>query len=301
MVYTHSAHMQISKHWYSLLWFAPLITHSAEVQAWGLVTHIYFAHSLLWAMPLLDPRLQAIIKKFPELVMAGACLPDLAIVSKHFDGSHQWNNIYQLLKKVESEEHTAVAIGYVSHLYIDVIAHNHFVPAHEAFFKHHSILTHISAEWAMDAYLAPLVNNYPAALLKKHQRILADFTEQHFGVIPLTSNNAIRKLAFWDNLLRRTQITRCIYLLMRGFDRAISEHFMYYIARTQTALQHFGMMFEGNYPHWQPELSAKEMQTLSEWRQICLTDLRLRHPQPINYQQKKPECSKATLAEEGSF
>ena len=65
------------------LWL-PLCLYPVDANAWGLVTHVYFAHSLLWAMPLLDPRLQRVIKKFPELVMAGACIPDLAVVSRQY-------------------------------------------------------------------------------------------------------------------------------------------------------------------------------------------------------------------------
>ncbi|MBL8505647.1 MAG: hypothetical protein JNJ51_04730, partial [Methylobacillus glycogenes] len=60
--------MKIAK----LLWLTPLLSFSLDAQAWGLVTHVYFAHSLLWAMPLLDPRLQSAIRRFPQLVMAGA-------------------------------------------------------------------------------------------------------------------------------------------------------------------------------------------------------------------------------------
>ena len=82
------------KHYY---WWLPCGLYSVDAQAWGLVTHIYFAHSLLWAMPLLDPRLQKAIRRFPELVMAGACLPDLAVVSKRFQQTHQWENAQNYL------------------------------------------------------------------------------------------------------------------------------------------------------------------------------------------------------------
>ena len=74
-------------------------------------------------MPLLDPRLQRAIKSFPELVMAGACLPDLAIVSHRYRHTHLWENAHQLMLTAHSDEELAIAIGYASHLYVDVIAH----------------------------------------------------------------------------------------------------------------------------------------------------------------------------------
>jgi hypothetical protein len=62
-------------------------------------------------MPLLDPRLQNATKRFPDLVMAGACLPDLAVVSRSFRFTHLWENAHQLLKRVETDEELARAIS----------------------------------------------------------------------------------------------------------------------------------------------------------------------------------------------
>src|SRR5690606_427060 len=142
----------------------PVLVFSTDANAWGLMTHLYFAHSLLWAMPLLDPRLQRAIRRFPELVMAGACLPDLAIVSPVFRKTHHWENSHHLLLSAQTADETAIAIGYVSHLYVDVIAHNHFVPAHEAMWVPNTIVTHVAVEWAMDAHLAPLLETSPGRL-----------------------------------------------------------------------------------------------------------------------------------------
>ena len=87
----------MKKHLYKLYWILPIILYTSDANAWGLVTHLYFAHSLLWAMPALDPRLRKAVENFPDLVMAGACLPDLAIVSKHFKSTHHWQHAHNLL------------------------------------------------------------------------------------------------------------------------------------------------------------------------------------------------------------
>jgi hypothetical protein len=87
-----------------IFWLMPVIFHVNEANAWGLVTHVYFAHSLLWAMPLLDPRLRKAIQNFPDLVMAGACLPDLAIISKRYRKTHDWQYAHALLENAKNEE-----------------------------------------------------------------------------------------------------------------------------------------------------------------------------------------------------
>ncbi|MDP3088616.1 MAG: hypothetical protein Q8M99_10580 [Methylotenera sp.] len=92
-------------------WWIPFFLYSMDAYAWGLVTHLYFAQSLLWAMPLLDPRLQKVIKRLPELVMAGACLPDLAVVSRRYRYTHLWENAHQLMLVARSDEELAIAIG----------------------------------------------------------------------------------------------------------------------------------------------------------------------------------------------
>lgn len=300
--------MKLFKHYY---WWLPLCLHSADANAWGLITHIYFAHSLVWAMPLLDPRLQNAIKKFPDLVMAGACIPDLAVVSHHFSKTHQWRFAHQFLSAANTEEETALAIGFASHLYVDVIAHNHFVPAHEASwfqrapFNHqrakkpvksvvkkrfkwrkwlnHSAITHITSEWAMDAHLAPLVSTSPNKLLKKHQTLITQFITPHFDCDEAATLKAIKQLRFWDGVLRTVKLPHFIYGMAQIFDRQVLKHFIYYIAKTQTAINDIGQTLDGRNPNYHPELKNLSAQQLFDWRETCLAHLHLMHPKPISY------------------
>ncbi|MDD2833433.1 MAG: zinc dependent phospholipase C family protein [Methylotenera sp.] len=247
------------------------------------MTHLYFAHSLLWAMPLLDKRFQQAIKQFPELVMAGACLPDLAIVSQRFRHTHLWENAHHFLKVAQTEEETAIAIGYASHLYIDVIAHHHFVPAHEAMWLKNTIFTHVTAEWAMDAYLAPLVETTPKRLLLQHQLILAKFISQHFRCPDHITNAAIKRLAWADGLLRLVKLPHFIFHLAQRLDQRVSRHFVYYVAKTQSAIYEIGAVMRGHQPLFEPELKNFNLVQLEHWRKQCLAHLSLLHPKPIEY------------------
>lgn len=83
-----------------LLRALPLLLFAGDALAWGLQTHLYFAQHAIFAVPLLDADVRRAALRFPRLVLAGACLPDLAL-------------------------------GYASHLVSDVVAHNRFVPEHE--------------------------------------------------------------------------------------------------------------------------------------------------------------------------
>jgi len=275
--------MKIHLHYGKLFWILPIVLYPAEANAWGLVTHLYFAQSLLWAMPLLDPRLQRAIKRFPELVMAGACLPDLAIVSPAFRHTHDWASAQTLLATASSDEETAIAIGYASHLYIDVIAHNHFVPAHEAMWVENSMVTHIASEWAMDAHLAPLVETTPGKLIHQHQDLLARFIAPRLRCTEARTHQALASLARWDNLLRKVRLTQMIYFGMRLVDKRVFRNFTYYIAKTQTAIADIGIMLQGIRPEYNPELTHIPQEKLAKHRRRCLSQLHRQHPAPISY------------------
>lgn len=273
----------MKKHAHKLYWFIPFFIYSADANAWGLVTHLYFAHSLLWAMPALDPRLRKAVENFPDLVMAGACLPDLAVVSKHFSSTHNWQHAHNMLARAENEEELAIAIGYASHLYVDVIAHNHFVPAHEEMWTDNGMLAHIASEWAMDAHLAPLLHTSPSKLINNHRRILSSFICDEFGCSKAMSNQALQRLQFWDNVLRTVKLPHAIYLSIRVIDKRVFKHFVYYIAKTQTAINDIGIVLTGEKPAWKAELLHLNDSQLSAWRLACLGDLALLHPKPIQY------------------
>ncbi len=268
------------KHYY---WWLPCSLYSMDANAWGLVTHLYFAHSLLWAMPLLDPRLQKAIKRFPELVMAGACLPDLAIVSHRFSDTHLWENAHRLLLNAKTDPEIAIAIGYASHLYVDVIAHHHFVPAHEAMWFENKITTHIACEWAMDSYLTPLVDTSPKRLLKQHQSQIIKFIAPHFNCTHANMTQALNRLAYWDGILRLVKLPSVIYRVARFLDKRVDKNFAYYIAKTQMAIGDIGTMLNGFNPVFEPEQKALDFGQLNTWRHRCVNHLKLQHPLPIQY------------------
>ncbi|HEY0906474.1 MAG TPA: zinc dependent phospholipase C family protein, partial [Methylophilus sp.] len=144
-------------------------TFPTEAHAWGLYSHVAYTHSFLNTLPLMPIPWWQVMRRYPSLVMAGACLPDLAVVSRRFRASHGWG-IGQQLLHTDNERHLALGIGYNIHLLTDVVAHQHFVPTFEAKWNHDSLLTHAAAEWAMDAYLKQAEIPAPHRLLRLHQK-----------------------------------------------------------------------------------------------------------------------------------
>ncbi|HEY3327609.1 MAG TPA: zinc dependent phospholipase C family protein [Novimethylophilus sp.] len=271
------------KHFIRLVWLAPLLLHSMDANAWGLLTHVYFAQWLVWTLPLLDPNLRRAVQRFPDLVLAGACLPDLALVSPTFHHTHQWESCQDLLRCAHTDEEIAISVGYASHLFVDVVAHNHFVPAHEAMWLKGTLLTHVAGEWAVDAHLAPLLSRTPHQLLQRHHDLLAPFLARRFRCNRQRAAKALRRLAAADRLLRAVRLPQLLYTTFSCLDRRVFDHFVYYISQTQAMLPQIDSLFAGTQPVWEADPKIQDRNLLSQLRQRCLAHLRARHPAPIEH------------------
>lgn len=241
-----------------LLAAVPLLFHAGDALAWGLYTHVYFAQLLVWAVPLLDPELRRAALRFPRLVMAGACLPDLALVgprlgTQAFVQSHRWDAAHALIDAATDDETRALAVGYTSHLLVDVIAHNHFVPAHEKLWLDVPLLTHVAVEWAMDAHLAKHLFATPGELLQTEAGVMADFVGQHTGCGTALTGEALNLLARADRFLRDSGLPRACYRLFR-LDGGLPQRFDAYIEATAMRLVQVNRVLASEAPAWEAEL-----------------------------------------------
>jgi hypothetical protein len=238
----------------ALLWSVPAVLFAGDALAWGLYTHVYFAQLLVWAVPLLDPALRRAVRRFPQRLMAGACLPDLALVgttarTRAFDASHRWESAHALLAAAHDDETRACAVGAMSHLWVDIIAHNHFVPAHEHLWWNVPMLTHAVSEWAMDRHVARHLFRPPASLLQA-DNWLADYIACNFDCTSAASRRAIRQLAGAERLLRQSRLPNVLYGMGRVLDRNLAARFDYYIQEVTLRLPQMNRVLAGEVPAW---------------------------------------------------
>lgn len=246
-----------------LLWLLPLCLHSSDALAWGLYTHVYFAQLLLWAVPLADPLFRRSVRRFPRLVMTGACLPDLALVGRAagtdaFHLTHHWDTAAMLLRGAETEQECALALGFASHLLVDVIAHNHFVPAHETMWINLPVVTHAVSEWAMDAHIGRQLFASPSRLLRGRPDFVPGFLVRRFGCTREQAKNALGRLATADRLLRLSGLPAGLYRAAQRLDGRLEARFDYYIDETGARLAQINRVLAGEAPAWTAELECRE-------------------------------------------
>jgi hypothetical protein len=265
-------------------WLVPLLLWSADANAWGLYTHVYFAQMLLWAVPLTDPRYRRAVKSFPRLVLAGACLPDLALLSerpwgKPFSTTHQWQRARKLLDDARSDEEYALSLGFVSHLLVDVIAHNYFVPAHEKMWGNIPVLTHAACEWAMDTHIRSQLFAEPGELMDRHREELAEYVAQHFACPQPLARRGVAMLAGAENLLRASCLSHLCYFGARVLDAGMQRRFNYYLGETGVRLAHIDRILSGDVPVWDANPHADDPEVRQ--RIELITPLQLRHRIPL--------------------
>ena len=265
-------------------WLIPLLLWSADANAWGLYTHVYFAQMLLWAVPLTDPRYRRAIKSFPKLVLAGACLPDLALLSEHswgepFSTTHQWQRARKLLDDAKSDEEYALSLGFVSHLLVDVIAHNHFVPAHEKMWGNIPMLTHAACEWAMDMHIRAQLFAEPSELMHAHRAELAQYVAQHFSCSHSLAKRGVNILAGAESLLRTSRLSHLCYHGASLLDSGMQRRFNYYLSETGARLTHINRILLGEEPIWDANPHADD--PILRQRIELVTPQQLRHRIPL--------------------
>lgn len=241
-----------------LLWAVPLGIYSADALAWGLYTHVYFAQLLIWAIPLADARFRRAISRFPELLLAGACLPDTALFNRfasvpELRSSHQWSVARRMLADGFDDESRAVSLGYASHLLADVIAHNCFVPEHERLWFDCPVVTHAVSEWAMDEHVAPQLLATPGDLLRCHRACLARHAARYLRCTEKAAAGALWWLGHGERLLRATQVPRTVRLCARARDASMARRFDRYTSETARCLGQINRMIQGESPAWKAE------------------------------------------------
>lgn len=265
-------------------WWLPLLLFSSDACAWGLYTHVYFAQLLLWAVPLTDPRFRKAVVAYPKLVLAGACLPDLALLSERpwgepFSTTHQWQRARKLLDDAKSDEECALSLGFVSHLMVDVIAHNHFVPAHEKMWGNVPLLTHAACEWAMDMHIRKQLFAEPGELMVSHRKELADYVAQHFDCPHAVALRGVGMLAGAENLLRFSRLSELSYRVAGAFDLRMQRRFNYYLSETSARLTHIDRILAGEEPVWDANPHADDPEIRK--RIALISPQRLRHRIPL--------------------
>jgi hypothetical protein len=124
--------------------------------AFGPATHVFLGSQLLDNLFLLPTALADLIRVHPQSFLYGSMAADISFAKKYVPAGrhcHFWHVGEEILETAANDRLRAVALGYLSHLAADTIAHNFFVPRQLLLTRSTKALGHGYWEHRMDAHL----------------------------------------------------------------------------------------------------------------------------------------------------
>jgi hypothetical protein len=144
---------------------------------WGPATHVALGETLLGALYLLPPAIQAVVARFPLHFLYGSIAADISVAKKYVPEGrhcHNWHVGEEILSSAESEHLQAVGYGYLAHLAADTIAHNVFVPRQLLLTSTTQALGHTYWEHRMDMHVGEEFLNKARHLVMENDHSEAD-------------------------------------------------------------------------------------------------------------------------------
>lgn len=155
-----------------------IILFPGECHAWTPGTHIYLGESVLGNLALLPAEVADLLRAFPFDFLYGNIAADSTMAKKYAPVGrhcHHWPVGQEILAKSKTDALRSFALGYLSHLAADTVAHNFYVPRQLVLtssttgFGHSywesRIETHLGDRYARTAKDIILLDHEPAHLL----------------------------------------------------------------------------------------------------------------------------------------
>jgi hypothetical protein len=108
-----------------------IVVVPTEAQAWGPLAHLSFSSQALEAVGLVQPSVRHILQDFANEFLYGSLAADIVVgknMARYLYHCHNWRVGFNVFKHAKAGGEQAFALGFLSHLATDTVAHNYYVP-----------------------------------------------------------------------------------------------------------------------------------------------------------------------------
>lgn len=108
-----------------------LLLDTDSALAWGPATHVQIASDVLSRLTVLPPAIAILLARHAAAYVYGTIAADMVFakrLSRVKQFCHHWSTGFQLRENAETAAAKAFALGYLSHLAADTVAHGKYVP-----------------------------------------------------------------------------------------------------------------------------------------------------------------------------
>ena len=135
-----------------------LLADPSDLFAWGPATHVKLACDLLERVNVLPAALAGLLSRHARDYLFGNIAADVVLakrLSKVKQFCHHWRTGFAILDDARSDEGRAFALGYLSHLAADTVAHSKFLPRQMTLTRSTLSFGHLYWELRADATIGP--------------------------------------------------------------------------------------------------------------------------------------------------
>jgi hypothetical protein len=108
-----------------------ILVFPSDAQAWGPLAHLNFSAQALQALGTVQPSLRHLLQDFGNEFLYGSLAADIVVgknMARYLYHCHNWRVGFNVFKHARGGSEQAFALGFLSHLSADTVAHNYFVP-----------------------------------------------------------------------------------------------------------------------------------------------------------------------------
>ncbi len=170
-----------------------IIAWPSDAQAWGPLAHLNFSAQALASLGTVQPGLRQVLADFGDEFLYGSLAADIVVgknMARFLYHCHNWRVGFNVFKHARPGGEEAFALGFLSHLAADTVAHNYFVP-YKTVASYHKVNTR-HAYWElrydqkMDKSLSRLAKRVTTRAIRNHdeylERMLYGSSVLPFGV-----------------------------------------------------------------------------------------------------------------------
>ena len=186
-----------------------------DAQAGGPLAHLNFSGQALANLGVVHTGLRHVLQDFGDEFLYGSLAADIVVgknMAKYLYHCHNWRVGFNVFKQARPGAEQAFALGFLSHLAADTVAHNYFVPFKTVSSFHKASTRHayweLRYDQRMDRELSHLARQVSTRSLKRHDWFLEKAMPQA-SVIPFgVSRQLFRGLVASAKMSRFHHVSR---------------------------------------------------------------------------------------------
>lgn len=188
----------------------------SDAQAWAPLAHLNFSAQALANLGVVQPGLRGVLQDFANEFLYGSLAADIVVgknMARYLYHCHNWRVGFNVVRHARPGGEQAFALGFLSHLAADTVAHNYYVPFKTVSSFHKANTRHtyweLRYDQRMDSGLSWVARQVSTRAIRNHNDEYLETMLKRASVIPFGfSKQLFRSLLITARVGRFNQISR---------------------------------------------------------------------------------------------